>query len=120
MLKNLLLVGIGGSIGSMCRYALSSLINKWEIHTAWATFASNALGCLLLGLLIALFTRTLNPDLRLLCVVGFCGGFTTFSAFSADTFSLIAKGDYLLAGLYVFGTVSIGFLALVLGIKIIT
>ena len=46
--------------------------------------------------------------------------FTTFSAFSADTFSLITKGDYLLASLYVFGSVFIGFLALVLGIKIIT
>lgn len=119
MIKALLLVGAGGAAGSMFRYALSLLITKWEIHTAWATFIANAFGCLLLGLLIALFSRTLNPDLRLLLVAGFCGGFTTFSAFSADTFSLISKGDYLLAGLYVFGSVFIGFLAFVLGTKII-
>ena len=119
MVRSLLLVGTGGAFGSMLRYGLSLLMAKFEIHTTWATFVVNALGCLVMGLLIALFARSFNHELRLLLVVGFCGGFTTFSTFSADTFSLLAKGDYLLAGLYVFGSVFVGFLAFVLGSKII-
>lgn len=118
-MRSLLLVGIGGGAGSMLRYGLSMLMTKLEIHTTWATFVVNAFGCLVMGLLIALFARSFNHELRLLLVVGFCGGFTTFSTFSADTFSLMAGGDYWMAGLYVFGTVFIGFLALVLGLKIV-
>lgn len=119
MVRTLLLVGSGGALGSICRYVLSILMNRWNMHTAWATFAANAIGCLIIGLLIALFSKMVNEELRLLLMVGFCGGFTTFSTFSADTFALIAKGDYVLAGLYVLGSIAVGFLALVVGSKMI-
>jgi CrcB protein len=119
MLRTLLLVGAGGAFGSICRYSLSILMNKWNMHAAWATFAANAIGCLIIGLLIALFSKMVNEELRLLLMVGFCGGFTTFSTFSADAFALIAKGEYVMAGLYVFGSIATGFLALVIGSKIV-
>ncbi|MBO4963699.1 MAG: CrcB family protein, partial [Prevotella sp.] len=80
MLGNILLVAAGGAVGSVCRYLLSS------VHVAsfpWGTLTVNVLGSLLIGLLAGLSGRgILSPELKLLLVTGFCGGFTTFSTFA--------------------------------------
>ena len=76
-LRNILLVALGGALGSVCRY----LISKLSLGTfPWGTLTVNILGSLLIGLLTGLMLRgSVSPEMKLLLVTGFCGGFTTFS-----------------------------------------
>ena len=97
MIKNLVLVALGGGIGSVARY----LCQKWFAENAvhpfpWATFFVNLLGCLLIGIIYAMAERSslLTPQTRLLLITGFCGGFTTFSAFSFQTLDLLRSGAW--------------------------
>ena len=116
MLRNILLVALGGAVGSVCRYLLS------EINTAsfpWGTFAVNILGSLLIGLLVGMVSKgVLSPDMKLLLVTGFCGGFTTFSTFANESFGMMKAGDALLMALYVGASVVVGILAVWLGMNI--
>lgn len=120
-MRALLLVGIGGALGSMGRYALGG----WVLRHAgpggfpWGTFAVNVLGCLAIGAFVGLATRQawLGEPWRLLLVTGFLGGFTTFSAFGLETVALLRRGDTAAAALYVLGSVLVGLLAVWLGMK---
>lgn len=109
MLRNILLVAIGGAIGSVCRYLLSGInVASWP----WGTFAVNILGSLFIGLLVGLVSKGIvSPEIKLLLVTGFCGGFTTFSTFANESFSMMKAGDVLLTALYVGVSVIIGILA---------
>lgn len=79
-----------------------------------ATLVVNGLGCFLIGLLIGLCSDTAH--LRLLFITGFCGGFTTFSTFTAESYAMFREGAYGLAILYIVGSVLIGLLALWVGV----
>jgi CrcB protein len=83
----------------------------------WATFIANVSGCLLIGLLMGLLERysALNGELRLLLIVGLCGGYTTFSTLSAENLKLLEAGHYITLALYVAGTLLLGLLALWIG-----
>ena len=82
----------------------------------WSTFAANALGCLLIGLLSGVLSRIAAPDtLRLFLTVGLCGGFTTFSTFVADGRSLWQQQLSLTAVVYLFSSLIVGFALLWLG-----
>ena len=108
MIRNLLLVALGGAIGSVLRYMLSSINTSFP----WGTFAVNILGSLLIGLLVGLVSKgVLSPEMKLLMVTGFCGGFTTFSTFANESFGMMKVGDVLLMALYVGVSVVIGILA---------
>ena len=103
MIYNILLVGAGGFIGSAARYVVA-----WTTAEAGytkypvGTFIVNVAGCLGAGLVVGLAERhDWAPGLRLFLAVGFCGGFTTFSAFSIETVGLINGGEYGKAGAYV-------------------
>jgi CrcB protein len=101
---HLLLVGIGGFVGSIARYLLSGLVQDATNATfPLGTLAVNALGCLLIGALseLAEARAFLSPETRALLVVGVLGGFTTFSAFGNETINLARDRDFLLAGLNV-------------------
>ena len=93
MLRNILLVAIGGAIGSVCRYLLSGInVASWP----WGTFAVNILGSLFIGLFVGLVSKGIvSPEIKLLLVTGFCGGFTTFSTFANESFSMMKAGDAL-------------------------
>ena len=108
MIRNLLLVAIGGAIGSVFRYLLSGINTSFP----WGTFAVNILGSLLIGLLVGLISKgVLSPEMKLLMVTGFCGGFTTFSTFANESFGMMKAGDVLQMALYVGVSVVIGILA---------
>ena len=119
MLKSIFLVGLGGGIGSVFRFLVSVLMNKFNTSVfPWATLTVNILGCLIIGLLIGFFDRQLlsNPNFKFLFVTGFCGGFTTFSTFSAENFGLYNSGHLLLAGLYIVLSIFVGLFAIWLGL----
>ena len=108
MIRNLLLVALGGAGGSVLRYLLSNINTSFH----WGTFAVNVLGSFLIGLLVGLMSKgVLSPEMKLLFVTGFCGGFTTFSTFANESFSMMKAGDVLLTALYVGASVIIGILA---------
>ena len=122
MIKSIFFVGIGGAIGSVMRYLLGVVSTHYFKGTfPLATFITNFLGCLIIGLLIGYFGKNegLNPQLKLLLITGFCGGFTTFSTFAAENVQLLENGNYgwLLGN--VLGSVLIGMGGVIVGMKIL-
>ena len=122
-MKALLLVGLGGGIGSMARYALGMLLMQPAAHGRFplATFAVNVLGCLLAGLLAGWWERQaiLSADARLFVFTGLLGGFTTFSAFGLETVALLRRGEPGTAALYAGGSVALGIAAVWLGLRLV-
>lgn len=115
---HLLLVFLGGGLGSLCRWSISLAVQPYQIRFPWATLAANALACLVLGALVGLQTGgNLSAEKRLLLVTGFCGGFSTFSTFTAETLQAFQNGYYLSAAANVLGSLIICFVCLLLGIK---
>ena len=122
MLKSIVFVGIGGAVGSVMRYLLGVLGAHYLKGTfPIATFITNFLGCLIIGLLIGYFGKSneINPQLKLLLITGFCGGFTTFSTFAAENVQLLENGNYWLLLGNVVGSVILGIGGVILGMKMI-
>ena len=122
MLKNILLVALGGAAGSVARYLLSKAIqNTAATAFPWGTMAVNVAGCLLIGLLYGLASgdgTRLGADLKLMLTVGFCGGFTTFSTFANESLTLAKTGDALLSAAYIGSSVVLGMLAVMAGAQL--
>ena len=115
---NLVLVIIGGGIGSLLRYLGQRWVNEFYRHSfPLATFLINITGCLLIGVLHALGEKgnILSSQTRLLLITGFCGGFTTFSTFAFENMNLLRTGDNLYFILYAAGSVVFGTAAVYLG-----
>lgn len=121
MLKSVILIGIGGGIGSISRYLVYELVARYfSASFPMATFAVNVIGCLIVGLVFGMFEakQMFDQNIKFMLVTGFCGGFTTFSAFSLETTELIAKGNMLTAISYVTLSIAAGVLAVYLGMTI--
>ena len=99
----LLLIAIGGAAGSVLRYLVGGRVQHFAPHGfPLGTLFVNVVGCFLIGILIRQFMNIQTHNyLRALLVVGFCGGFTTFSTFSMETVGLIEGGEYVRAAGYV-------------------
>ncbi|HRG02664.1 MAG: fluoride efflux transporter CrcB [Paludibacteraceae bacterium] len=120
-MKQLLLVGFGGFFGSIARYWMSKLNLTWDFHSIpMGTLAVNIIGSFLIGFMLGIFMNSnlLHTNLKLFLVVGFCGGFTTFSSFTNENFLLLQNGQYLTALIYIGGSIIIGILAVFAGFLI--
>ena len=114
MIKNLLLVGAGGALGCIARYAVSLLFAHFAICSHWATLVVNVVGSFLIGLAIPL----LSGGAHLIAVVGFCGGFTTFSTFSSQAVQLFQAGERLAAAAYVAVSLVVSIAMVLLGMYV--
>ncbi len=116
-----IIVGIGGSIGAVCRYLIGLIPLKEGCVFPIKTFIINAAGCFLIGMIAALAVKTnwLNPKAVLFLKVGICGGFTTFSSFALETGGLIEDGRMNIAVLYAVLSVAAGVIAVFAGQGII-
>lgn len=98
MFKTLLIIGFGSCCGGIFRFLLSRFVQNHIFATfPFGTMTVNIVGCLLIGIFYGLFERgnLLNTDLRLFLTVGLCGGFTTFSTFMNENFTLLKEQNYL-------------------------
>ncbi|MDX2112762.1 MAG: fluoride efflux transporter CrcB [Alphaproteobacteria bacterium] len=120
---HLMYVAFGGAAGAMSRYLLVELVSRMSAAGfPYGTLAVNVLGSFLLGALVAMIALVMpgrGKELHLILAVGFLGGFTTFSAFSMDSYMLMERGLYNQAFFYVFGSVVMSVLALIAGMWLV-
>lgn len=109
-MNNILLVALGGAIGSVCRY----LVGIWALRQfgpafPWGTLTVNVVGSFAIGFMAELIMRRfdMSTDLRLFIITGILGGFTTFSAFSLDVISLVERGATVAGAAYLVASVAI-------------
>lgn len=119
MFKEFIIVGIGSFIGGGLRYIVSYLITLYSVANTFpvGTMLVNVIGCFMIGILSGFNwdNQLLSNNIKLLLITGFCGGFTTFSTFINENFSLIKEGDIIIMILYSIGSFTLGMLALLLG-----
>jgi CrcB protein len=116
-MKQVLLIFLGGGMGSVLRYLISSYFNSSENQLYLGTFLVNILGCLLLGIILGLSLRNswMSSETTLLLGAGFCGGFTTFSTFSVEMHALLRVGNFPMFFLYMASSILVGVLCVMLG-----
>ncbi len=120
-LQTLLLVACGGALGSMARHGVALAVNRLPIQLPIGTFTANLIGCFLIGLFsqLTVNTASVTPSLRLFLIAGFCGGFTTFSTFAFEIVFFIDNGHLVHAVIYAVSSVTLGILAVCLGVWIV-
>ena len=111
----ILSVAIGGAIGSLLRYYLSTLNFLSNSVFPVSTFLVNVIGSFAIGVLFFLLKDSNNDYLKSFLMIGFLGGFTTFSAFTIDVLDLFQNDQYLISVIYICGSVIISLLAVYLG-----
>lgn len=129
MLKQILLVGLGGGAGSILRYLASVVTQKYTPRSfpltmfsanILATYAVNIIGCFLIGLFIGVFSQNIqmNQNLKFLFITGFCGGYTTFSTFAFENLTLIQNNHWGMAFLYMGLSLFTGLFAVWVGLAL--
>lgn len=115
-------IALGGALGAVGRYALSSQITQWMgPGFPWGILLVNIAGCFAMGVMAELGALTLNlsPEMRAFLTTGILGGFTTFSAFALDSAVMIERGDWMSTAFYVGASVVGSIVALFLGLAIV-
>ena len=115
-MKQVLLVFIGGGVGSALRYLVGKFLKTSTSGFPWGTFSVNVLGSLLIGILmgVALKNSSFSENQTLLLITGFCGGFTTFSAFAYENQVFLKEGDFTSFFIYTLGSITLGLAAVFL------
>ena len=117
-MKSVLIIFLGGGLGSSFRYIIGLLANHVNKSTPfpWATLSINLLGSLIIGVVTALFLKEIiNKESHLFLAVGLCGGFTTFSTFSNELFQLMKEEQFLISFLYLMSSILFGVIAVAIG-----
>ena len=115
-------IALGGALGAVGRYAMSSQITQWiGPGFPWGILLVNVAGCFAMGVLAELGALTLNlsPEMRAFLTTGILGGFTTFSAFALDSAVMIERGDWISTAIYVAASVVGSIAALFLGLAVV-
>ncbi|MBN2595922.1 fluoride efflux transporter CrcB [Labilibaculum sp.] len=121
MLRTVLLVGIGGFLGSASRFLVGQGLHRYfDTIFPIGTMTVNILGSFIIGVIYSLAERDnlVSPEMRMFLAVGFCGGFTTFSSFAFDNLNLLKDSGFLYLSVYVAGSVFLGLLAVYFGTQI--
>ncbi|MGB3280877.1 MAG: fluoride efflux transporter CrcB [Pseudorhodobacter sp.] len=117
MITTLFQVALGGAIGASARYLTNTAVMRWVgPGFPYGTIMVNILGSFLMGVLIVVLAQKGGTRYAPLLMTGILGGFTTFSAFSLDAFTLWERGQVALAGAYVAGSVVLSIAALIAGV----
>ncbi len=118
MWKNFILVGLGGSIGSMLRFAIWHYIKSMNFPAA--TLLVNIVGSLVIGIVIGMSIKDagFSQQWKIFLATGICGGFTTFSAFSIENLLMLQNGKYILSLFYISASIIFGIAAAWLGFKL--
>lgn len=119
MMLTVALIAVGAALGGVSRYLLSQTFNL-SGGFPWGTFGVNVIGSLLIGVLSGMLGHWSGNTaaIRAFAIVGFCGGFTTFSTFSNEAFRMLEAGQWCLMALYVSGSVAAGLVAVTAGYMI--
>lgn len=118
MIRLILIAGAGGFLGTVSRFLASRYFQNLLLSSfPFGTFIVNITGCLLIGIFLGLSGKTnlLSVEWRMFLTVGFCGGFTTFSAFAAENIGLLKDGNFFYFALYTGLSVFLGLMATFLG-----
>ena len=120
-MKQLLLVFVGGGFGSVLRYIIGKYLNNPETEIPYGTFLANIVGSLLIGIILGMAVKNtaLTENHTLLLATGFCGGFTTFSAFAYENHVFLKSGDFTSFALYTIASFTLGFLAVFAGMYLV-
>ena len=121
MLKSILLVGLGSAGGGIARFLISKYAHHFtSLSFPLGTMAVNILGCFIIGLIYSLISKSTasGANIHLLLATGFCGGFTTFSSFIHENYTMIERGNILECALYTGLSITLGMLALYCAIYI--
>jgi len=114
-----LLVFVGGGMGSLLRYGIARGMASYEFTFPHATLVANILSCIVLGFFVAWSLKGgVSDELKLFFMVGFCGGFSTFSTFSNETFSLFQNQHHAYGFLNILGSIAVCLVAIYIGMKI--
>ena len=115
----MLMIAFGAAVGANMRYAISVWVTRqWGVVFPYGTLLINVVGSFAIGVVMVLLTTrfTSGDSWRLLLVTGLLGGFTTFSAFSYETYMLVLNGSWVVAGLNIFASVGLGLIGVFLGV----
>jgi CrcB protein len=121
MIRAVLIVGLGGAIGSMLRYLTSVFVAKYYANAfPLATFIVNIIGCFIIGLLAGFLAKSqfASQEIKWFLITGLCGGYTTFSAFSYENIQLIETNNFPIAFANIVGSVFVGLIAVWLGLML--
>ncbi|BCE01029.1 fluoride efflux transporter FluC [Marinicellulosiphila megalodicopiae] len=125
----ILAIALGGATGALARYGVGTLVHKtwmpFGVYTG--TFIANSLGCFIMGLAFVYFDLKYSAltssnealvAIRQFCMIGFLGAFTTYSSFSLDAFKMLQQGQIFHWGIYIFSTLIVSIVSLMIGVFI--